>query len=60
MKTKTVLKGSKQNRYQKGIRLPMMSPKKIVKNIFGYDDFLNQIIAMKEQGNLAISGIRIC
>jgi len=60
MKTKTVSKSSKQNRYQKGIRLPMMLPKKIVKNIFGYDDFLNQIIAMKEQGNLAISGVRIC
>ena len=26
----------------------------------GFDDFLSRITAMKEQGNLIISGIRIC
>jgi len=36
------------------------NPKKIIKSIFGNDDFLNRIITMKEQGNLVLSGYRIC
>jgi len=35
-------------------------PKKIIKSIFCNDDFLNRIITMKEQGNLILSGYRIC
>jgi hypothetical protein len=38
-----------------------MSPlKKNVKTILGIDDFLSQIMAMKERGDWVISGRRVC
>jgi len=60
MKQNTQQKNPMPKRMYNRKRTSLANPKKIFKSIFSNDDFLNQIIAMKEQGNLVISGCRIC
>jgi len=60
MKPNTHQKSHVPNRMYNRRKSSFTHPKKIIKSIFGNDDFLNRIIAMKEQGNLVISGCRIC
>ena len=60
MKSNTQQKSIMPRRMRNRKRTSFANPKKIFKSIFGNDDFLSRIIAMKEQGNLVISGCRIC
>ena len=48
------------NGYADKVRPSMAIQKKTGKTMYGFDDFLNRLAALKEQGNLVISGMRIC
>ena len=55
MRTKT-----KQNRIMRNFCNGLL-PKRTGKTVYGgIDEFINRLAAMKEQGNLFISGKRIC
>jgi len=60
MKSNTQQKSPVYSRTCNRRKSSLTHPKKIIKSIFGNDDFLNRIITMKEQGNLILSGYRIC
>ena len=60
MKSNTQQKSPVPKRLYNRRKSSFTHPRKIIKSIFGNDEFLNRIIAMKEQGNLVISGCRIC
>jgi hypothetical protein len=60
MKRNRQRKGITSSRYAGRVRPSMAMPKKTGKAMYGFDDFLSRLAALKEQGKLVISGMRIC
>jgi hypothetical protein len=60
MKLITKRKKSKSGFYSNRLKTTMNPLKSYTKALFGIDDFLSQILSMKERGDFVISGRRIC
>jgi hypothetical protein len=60
MKITSQRKRNKQGHNSNNFRATMNPLMKRTKTMFGLDDFLSQIMTMKERGDLVISGRRIC
>ena len=55
-KQKSVIRNRSTNDIMEAVKMP----KRTRKMINGFDDFLSQLVTMKERNNLIIGGIRIC
>ena len=60
MKRNQRRKGIMSSRYAGRVRPSTAMPKRTGKAMYYFDDFLSRLNTLKEQGNLAISGMRIC
>ena len=60
MEKNTQKKRAVRNSYAGRFRPSITMPKNIEKTMYGFDDFISRLAALKEQGNLALSGRRIC